>query len=191
MSKLATKDDVDDDVAVNYMHREPKFAFAESCVNRNIDPLDRYTNCMISNSVYSKFNIYLDLLSNNDPKIKEGIRQSEIDKVFLTGITHCMQDLHTTTSTSSILYDGKPARRDIIEKLARIIHELENFTDYPCFKEQQIIQTIQNHVGKDSRTQKKFFECVKDYSTKNYQNGTYNIKHLVSLIPPRLMQLLE
>ena len=71
------------------------------------------------------------------------------------------------TTTSSLLFNGRPPRRDVQERLqdfGRLLKGQSQF--YPNFKQKQIQRWFKVILGNvDERTIKKNFDCVTSYST--------------------------
>ena len=84
---------------------------------------------------------------------------------------------HNTTTSLSIIYDGKPARRDVSNKLKEIAEIMKGQSDmYPDFKIVNILAYMKIVLGNsDERTKKKYFDCITSYSVKNMHNGTFDV----------------
>lgn len=82
-----------------------------------------------------------------------------------------------TTTSLSILYNGKKPRRDVLNNLGEIANLLKMQSElYPFFKTKLLIRLIEDKIGnRDARTMKNYFDCVTKYSVKNMQNGTYDV----------------
>ncbi|MEX0763998.1 MAG: hypothetical protein WD033_02365 [Nitrosopumilaceae archaeon] len=85
-------------------------------------------------------------------------------------------ELNTTTS-SSLLYDGRPPRSDVLIKLKEIADLLRIQSEiYPFFGTKLLLTLIKVKLGPvDERTMKKYFDCITSYSTKNIHDGTYDV----------------
>ena len=92
------------------------------------------------------------------------------------------EDKIETTTTSSILFDGKPPRIDVLERLRDLARLFKGQSEwYPHFKEKQdfgLIKVILENA--DLRTKKKYFECVRKYSTPDKIHGVYNVTQFCS-----------
>jgi len=146
------------------------------------------TEIKVNYMIYSKFNQYLDRKYDFNSELKEKNRQKELETVFLVGINHCIQDLEsTTTSSKSLLFMGKKTRKDVLIKLAKIANFLSNCPNFPYVKERELINSIKEILGhRDQRTLKNYFKTIKDYSTKDYRTGTYNVERFYNLAHPYL-----
>lgn len=93
-----------------------------------------------------------------------------------------LKNEHTTTS--SLLFDGKPPRTDALEKLRDVGRLLKGQSQsYPSFRQKQLQALILKILGPvDPRTYKKYFECVTNYSKKDVVNGVYDISEFCNKI---------
>jgi len=85
--------------------------------------------------------------------------------------------IRPTTTSSSILFDGKPPRIDVLERLRELARLFKGQSEwYPNFKEKQVFGLIKVILGlADQRTKKKYFECVRKYSTPDKIKGQYDV----------------
>ncbi len=81
------------------------------------------------------------------------------------------------TATSSLNYNGRPARKDVVEKLAKMAGLFRGQSyDYPVFKLKHLKGLVKVVLGQvDERTQQKYLNCVIDASAKNIRNGTIDV----------------
>jgi len=80
-------------------------------------------------------------------------------------------------TTSSLLFNGREPRVDVLEKLQDIGHLLKRQSlSYPNFKQKQLLGLFKVVLGNiDERTKKKYFDCVKSYSKKDKIKGEYDV----------------
>ena len=92
--------------------------------------------------------------------------------------------IRPATTSSSILFDGKPARIDVLERLRALASLFKGQSAwYPNFKEKQVFGLIKVILGNaDQRTKKKYFECVRKYSTPDKIHGVYNVTQFCNLV---------
>jgi len=83
-----------------------------------------------------------------------------------------------TTSSSSILIDGAPPRIDRWGKIVEIATFLRAESKYfPNFPENEIRRIIiQASKVRDPRTIQEYFDCVTNYSIRDYSSGKYIVK---------------
>ncbi len=89
-----------------------------------------------------------------------------------------------TTTSSSILFDGKPARIDVLERLEKIgrLFKMQS-NDYPIFKQKQVLGLIKVILeNADSRTKKKYFDCVTSNSTPDKIHGVYDVTNFCNKV---------
>ena len=83
-----------------------------------------------------------------------------------------------TTTSSSLLYDGRPPRKDVLIRLEEIANLLKSQSAfYPSFSHNHLLGLLSKVALKqvDERTLKKYMNCITSYSVKNIQNGTFNV----------------
>ena len=88
----------------------------------------------------------------------------------------------TTSSSSSLRYNGRPPRRDVYQKLEKIASIFLNSSQlFPHFKLKQIRAYI-GHVLEDAekRTIKKYLDCIIDSSEKDTIKGTIDVTQFCS-----------
>jgi len=83
----------------------------------------------------------------------------------------------TTSSISTIIFDGKEARRDVRRKLEEITEIMKIQSGlYPIFRRENIFAYMKIVLGNaDDRTKKKYFDCITSYSVIKRQNVTYDV----------------
>jgi len=87
-----------------------------------------------------------------------------------------------STTTSSLMYRGRPPRKDVYQKLEKIASILSNQSElYPHFRLRQIRKYI-IHVLEhaDERTTKNYLDCIVDSSEKNTTKGTVDVTQFCS-----------
>ena len=90
---------------------------------------------------------------------------------------------HDATTSSSLLYDGRPPRKDVLIKLKEIADLLRIQSGvYPSFRTKQLSTLIGVKLGPaDERTRRKYFDCIASHSTKNMQDGTFDVTNFCNL----------
>ena len=89
-----------------------------------------------------------------------------------------------TTTSSSILFDGKPPRIDVLERLRNLASLFKGQSEwYPNFKEKQVFGLIKVILGNaDQRTKKKYFDCVTSNSKPDKIHGVYNVTQFYNIV---------
>jgi len=82
-----------------------------------------------------------------------------------------------TTTSSSILIDGRPPRTDMLEKLEKIGILLKLQSEiYPKFKPKLLSLILEQILGPVvPRTKKKYIDCITRYSKKDKIRGLYDV----------------
>ena len=83
----------------------------------------------------------------------------------------------TTTSSSFLLYNGRPPRDDVAKKLERIVILLKGQTNlYPHFTKKNLSVLIGKALGYvDARTMENYLDCITSYSSRDIENGTFDV----------------
>ena len=110
--------------------------------------------------------------------IKEAL--NGLSKAIEWGILPTDADLlaageHATTS-SSILFDGRPPRIDVLEKLQKIARVYKTSKDYRNLNQKQVTNwasAVLDHP--DSRTLRKYVKCVTSNSKPDKIKGEYDV----------------
>ena len=125
---------------------------------------------IITNSLFSTEGVK-EILRNIAKALELGMFADAVD---------CELNQDTTTS-SSLLYDGKQPRKDVLIKLKEIADLLRIQRELcPFFTPKQLLTLIGVKLGPvDERTIKKYFDYITNYSIKNMQNGTFDVSDFV------------
>jgi len=88
------------------------------------------------------------------------------------------------TTTSSLLFNGKEPRADVLARLQDICRLFKLQSQfYPSFKQKQVfglIKVVLENV--DERTKKKYFDCVTSYSKPDKVKGEYDVTQFCSMV---------
>ena len=92
------------------------------------------------------------------------------------------------TSSSSLMYHGRPPRKDVYQKLEKIASILKLQSElYPNFRLRHIRGFMSVVLGKvDDRTQKKYLDCIIDASEKDKTKGTIDVTQFCSEFESRV-----
>jgi len=88
-----------------------------------------------------------------------------------------------TTTSSSILFDGKPPRIDVIERLQKIGKVYKISCDFPILNQKQVTKwasAVLKHP--DSRTLERYVECVTSNSKKDIEHGVYDVTQFCNIV---------
>jgi len=87
------------------------------------------------------------------------------------------------TTTSSLLFNEKEPRADVLSRLQDFGRLLGQSQFYPNFKQKQIQRWLKVILGNvDERTQKKYFDCVTSYSIKDMEKGEYDVTQFCNIV---------
>ena len=118
--------------------------------------------------------------------IKEAL--NGLSKAIEWGILPTDTDLLTAgepaTTSSSILFDGRPPRKDRLENLIEIGNLLKTQSEFfPNFRKKHLKIFIEKAIGlHDSRTMKLYFDCVTNNSKPDKINGVYDVTQFCKLV---------
>jgi len=85
--------------------------------------------------------------------------------------------IQNTTSSSSILIDGRTPRIDMLENLEKISNLLKTQSEhFPKFKPSLLSILVEKAIGpRDIRTKKKYLDCITNNSEKDRIHGLYDV----------------
>lgn len=163
MSQINFNDDVVVDVVVDVVEKE----------KRNNEELQ--TQCMIKHLLFNEFKEFLNQKFNHDDEIISKNLQKELDYVFFLGLQQYKKS--NTTSSTSLLYNGKKLRRDVLRNLKKLSEFLYDYEKFPHFRKNDLISIVNDAFGQiDSRTKIKYLDFIITNSLKNNNNGTFDVK---------------
>ena len=124
------------------------------------------------------------------------LRPDELEEIIqiLTGLFKAFQrqmfpkwafsEAKSETTTSSLLFNGKVPRVDVFARLQDFARLLQGQSDsYPIFKQKQIQRLLKVILGNvDERTKKKYFDCVRNYSTPDKIHGVYDVTQFCNIV---------
>lgn len=159
-----------------------------SIINNKINKSSttRLVDTTVALDIWNKFTNFLH--TKYPQSISPEIFQAEIDSAFLSVVnTFKSHESKTTTSSTSLLFDGSLPREDRLRRLGSIASQFGEEPNFPEVQVKKIQDIIKEKVGKDERTRKKYFECIKQYSTPIRDDygylKYYNISRFYHLIP--------
>jgi len=87
------------------------------------------------------------------------------------------------TTTSSLLFNGKEPRADVLARLQDLARLFKISQFYPSFKQKQVYGLIKVVLGNvDERTMKKYFDCVTNNSKPDKINGFYDVTQFCNIV---------
>lgn len=141
----------------------------------------------IERDVWTRFKKeYLETRYTED-QLTLDLQVSKTNSVFLEFL-QCYKRNPSTTSSTSLLFNGKKPRKDVLVKLGRIVRYFHSQDKYPTIPRIHVDEIVKIVLGDvDQRTMDKYLKCIKQYSLpKKNDNGfvmSYNVSNLFSLIP--------
>lgn len=96
---------------------------------------------------------------------------------------------------SSLVFDGKEPRRDVLERLLMVADEIQFEDTYPTFRQSQLNKILSNVLGHiDPRTMKKYQNCIKEFVEKVtgrriHWNDPYNLRYFRDAVEKKLETL--
>jgi len=132
-----------------------------------------------TSSHYFKLEEIIELLENIDKALKWEIITPQIKDIsYENRITRITENNPATTTSSSLFYNGRTPRLDVVIKLRKIAELLQIQSEfYPNFKPRHLEKFIRIVIGNaDSRTVKKYLKCITDKSEKDRVHGKYDVR---------------
>jgi len=143
----------------------------------------------IAHDLFQKINEeYLIPKYNNDKKRIEENRNKDIDNIIMSGLLCEIKAF--TTSSSSLLFEEKSPRADVLENLGKIANEFLKCPTYPEIHPRVLIFAINKVMGtKVKRTKEKYQKCILQYSNSDGRLGILNVSGFVERIPKNCKKL--
>jgi len=124
-------------------------------------------------------------LKFNTDEIKEVLENlsKAINWGMFPNIIDTQLESNSTTTSSSLLFDGRKLRSDECNRLEKIAELLKTQSNlYPDFSPRNLSVLVGKVLGQvDERTMKKYNERIISYSTKNIQDGTYDVSSFCNM----------
>jgi len=108
-------------------------------------------------------NILIDSLDYCSKQLGKEMEISDYFLILLSDYNKRFETQHLTTS--SLMFDGRKPRKDVLEKLEIICRQLEWSDDFPLISEFDLRLIIKNALGNmDQRTLDKYRNCIKHFA---------------------------
>ena len=145
--------------------------------------LENFSN----NPIYQQF---LDHLKKRYSDEYESFTPAEIqdkfETVFIMGLVQSKKFLKTKQSCN-ILYNGHPARGDMIERLGNILFELQKLPNYPVVPPLRLGDAIKKVIGSDKRYIKKYMDWILTLSNYEAQFNRVDLSWLSNTCPEEMI----
>ncbi len=141
----------------------------------------------ISHDLLQKINEeYLIPKYSNDKKRIEENRNKDIDNIVLSGLLFEINAF--TTSSTSLLFEEKSPRADVLKNLGKIANEFKKCPTFPEIHPRVLTHTINKIMGfRDYRTKEKYKRCICQYSNSDRRFGILDVSSFVGRIPKRYL----
>lgn len=112
----------------------------------------------------------------------------KLENVLLMGINQAKKFLNQKNSCD-LLWNDKPPRADMIDKLGNILWELEDVESYPIVPPLRIGAAIKKVLSsRDKRTRDRYLNWIVQYSHHQRQFNKVDLSYLVSRFPKDKIQ---
>lgn len=142
-----------------------------------------------------KIRYYLLRNLKNNLKKKFGDNHPSINGYVCDKIEKSNEELQAQQHTTSLLFEGKEPRKDVLVKLLGIAEELESYHNFPNFKRQYLEHYIKTKLSNpDPRTLKKYVDCITGYVEKStgkqiFFNQDYDLFNFKDIVYKKLKNL--
>ena len=134
--------------------------------------------------IFAQFEDFLKLRYPDDYEnftLKEKL--DKFESVFMMGLRQAKK-FHDLKQSCDLLWNDKPPRADMIEKLGNILWELELIDSYPVVPPLKIRGAIKKVLSsRDTRTQKRYLDWILQYSHHKPQFNSVDLTELVKRFP--------
>lgn len=112
----------------------------------------------------------------------------KFENIFMMGLRQA-QKFHDLKQSCDLLWQDKPPRADMIQKLGNILWELESMQSFPLVPPLKIRGAINKVLSsRDGRTRKRYLEWIMQYSHHKPQFNVVDLKELVNRFPKNKIQ---
>ncbi len=112
--------------------------------------------------------------------------QDKFEIIFNLGLVQVKKFLKINRSCH-LLYNGHPARQDMIDRLGNILFELQRISSYPVVPPLRLGAAIKKVVGLDKRYIKKYQDWIITLSNYQPKFNSVDLSVLVSTFPEELI----
>jgi len=98
---------------------------------------------------------------------------------------------HRMKKSSRLLFNDKPPRADMVQKLGYILFELQSVTGYPRVPPLQLRSAIKKIIGKDKRYTDKYQDWILSHSNHHQRFNVVDLTNLVNQFPADKIMKME
>ena len=103
--------------------------------------------------------------------------------IFMLGLRQA-QKYRKIHQLEYLLYNDKPPRADMVQKLGHILFELQKIPSFPIVPPLRVTAAIKKVLSsRDSRTQKKYLKWIIELSNSNPEFNTFDLTNIVRQFP--------
>lgn len=112
--------------------------------------------------------------------------QDKFETIFIMGLVQSKKFLKTKQSCN-ILYNGHPARGDMVERLGNILFELQRLPSYPVVPPLRLGDAIKKVIGSDKRYIKQYRDWILTLSNYELRFNKVDLSWLSTACPEELI----
>ena len=132
---------------------------------------------------YKQFEEYLQQrYSEEYENFTEESKLEKFEDVFIMGLNQAKK-LMNTNKLCNILYNDKPPRADMLQKLGNIIYQLQKEYGFPIIRPLRLEDAIKKIIGKDPRYTKKYHDWILSLTNNSAGFNTIDFTFLVRQFP--------
>lgn len=109
--------------------------------------------------------------------------QTKFEVIFTLGLKQA-EKYRSINKLDHLLYNDKPPRADMVQKLGHILFELQKIPSFPIVPPLRVTAAIKKVLSsRDSRTQKKYLKWIIELSNSNPEFNTFDLSNIVKQFP--------
>lgn len=112
--------------------------------------------------------------------------QDKFEIIIMMGLTQSKKFLNTKRACN-LLYNGHPARADMVARLGNILYELQGLGSYPIVKPMRLGDAIRKVIGTDNRYIKQYRTWITTLSNYQARFDVVDLSWIVSVFPEDLI----
>ncbi len=138
----------------------------------------------IQSPSYSQF---LNYLKKRYPEEYESFTPKDIqmkfEVIFTLGLNQA-EKYRNINKLDHLLFNDKPPRADMVQKLGHILFELQQIPSFPIVPPLRVSAAIKKVLSsRDKRTRDKYLKWIIELSNSNPQFNTFDLTHIVRQFP--------
>ena len=139
---------------------------------------------ILESKLFKEFEEYLQKRYSEEYRTFTADQKIEkFEIIFMLGLKQA-QKYRSIHQMEYLLYNDKPPRSDMIQKLGHILFELQKISTFPIVPPLRVSNAIKKTLSsRDKRTQAKYLKWIIELSNSNRHFNTIDLSNIVKQFP--------